>query len=112
MLCNCPCKNSVTGNGKNKPPRLPSYSMGMSIIEETDSDEEILTSMLVGSVNMRLDDIPEKVKGWQKWYPSWQHPQALAREEIGNCYEMMAEYLLTTLQPYLGDEIKTKRSQY
>ena len=115
MSRNCPQKNTVKGNGKNKPPGLPSYSMEMSILEDINNGDDLLDSMPVGSMNMRIDDIPESTEineGWRKWYPSWQHPQALAREKIGNCYEMMAEYLLTTLQPYPGDEIKTKQSQY
>jgi hypothetical protein len=111
MSRNCPTKNTVRGNGNNKPPGVPSYSMNMTIIEDNDSQDNasVLSSMPVGSINMEsIEEIKTASnEDWRKWYPTWKNPQALAREQIGDCYEMTAEYLLTILQPYPGDDLST-----
>jgi len=103
----------MPGNGNNKPPGVPSYSMDMSIIEDVDDSEEVLETMPVGSINMSSDTEPAADSDdWRKWYPSWQLPQTLAREQIGNCYEMTAEYLLTINQPYPGDKPSNEQSEW
>jgi hypothetical protein len=86
--------------------------MDMTLIEDDDDAGDMLSSMPVGSINITDIEIPENMQdeSWRKWYPIWQHPLASAREEIGNCYEMTAEYLLTTFQPYPGDESGTNWS--
>jgi hypothetical protein len=103
---NCPHKNVMPGNGNNRPPGVPSFSMDMTLIEDDNDTGDVLSSMPVGSMNITDIETPEitQDESWRKWYPIWQHPLASAREEIGNCYEMTAEYLLTTFQPYPGDE--------
>lgn len=113
MSRNCPHKKSVKGNGTGKPPGLPSFSMEMNVVEDDNEETQVLDSMPVGSIDVGNIDLnlpineAEPDEGWRKWYPIWQHPQAFAREEIGNCYEMAAEYLLTIFQPYPGDELAT-----
>jgi Zinc knuckle len=105
---NCPHKNNMPGNGNNKPPGVPSYSMEMAVIESDDSGEA-LESMPVGFINVNpevtIQNIPEPIinNEWRKWYPLWQSPKASAPNEIGNCYEMTAECTLTMQQPYPGD---------
>ena len=105
---NCPKRNNVPGNGSNRPPGVPSYSMNMEVIESDDSGET-LESLPVGFIDVSpgtvATEIPEPVidNGWRKWYPDWQDPRALAPCQIGNCYEKTAEYILTIQQPYPGD---------
>jgi hypothetical protein len=110
MSRNCPRKNTIKGNGNNKPPGLPSFSMEMSILEDDSEGNNTLESMPVGVVGIESIDIPNDTsnESWRKWYPIWQSSLAHAKEEIGNCYEMTAEYLLTTFQPYPGDELISK----
>jgi hypothetical protein len=111
MSRNCPHRNTITGSGNNKPPGLPSFGMSMNIIKDDDHGD-ILESMPVGVINVENNVIPEIHeidRNWRKWYPIWQNPLALAREQIGNCYEMTAEYLLTIHQPYPGDTQKKRK---
>jgi hypothetical protein len=110
---NCPRRNTMSGNGNNKPPGVPSYSMTMSLIEDENDSGDVLRSMPVGSIYIldaeMLVDVPEPVvvpsETWREDYPFWQNANALARDRIGNCYEMTAESLLTRFQPYPGDEL-------
>jgi hypothetical protein len=104
---NCPRKNTMSGNGNNKPPGVPSYSMSMemSLLEDDNDTNNVLKSMPVGSVNVMSAEEPEIVpdETWREDYPFWQNADALAREKLGNCYEMTAESFLTRSQPYPGD---------
>jgi hypothetical protein len=108
---NCPHNNTMPGNGGNKPPGIPSYSMNMNLIEEDGKSGEFLESMPVGSISMDVDNNTEFtnhvpiIEEWRKWYPTWQGPRSLARSEIGDCYKMTIEYALTISQPYPGDEL-------
>ena len=108
MSRNCPHKNIMKGNRNNKPPRVPSYSMDMTIIVDDNDIGDVLQDMPVGAISIgpvvaRATDEPNE--DWRKWYPIWKHPQSLAPEQIGECYEMTAEYLLTIHQPYPGDKL-------
>ena len=107
MSRNCPRRNTVKGNGNNKPPGVPSFSMIMDLLEEDLEIEKnkVLESMPVGVVDVDSADVPSEDDDWRKWYPTWMSPMAGPNEEIGNCYEMTAEYLLTKFQPYPGDEL-------
>ena len=42
---------------------------------------------------------------WRNSYPYWSNPNIPARKEIGDCYAMVADAILTTEQPYPGDEL-------
>jgi hypothetical protein len=106
---NCPRKNSMPGNGKNKPPGVPSYSMEMTVIESTEDASDVLDSMPLGSINIETNlNIEPVIKtendDWRKWWPIWQNPASQAQDPIGDCYAMTAEFLLTKFQLYPGDE--------
>ena len=115
MSRNCPNKHTIKGNGNNKPPGIPSYSMDMAFIEDIDSDpdqNETLESMPIGLIGFETGtEEPESAAkdNWRKWYPLWQYPAGSARDQLGNCYEMMAEYILTIQQPYPGDDQAKKK---
>ena len=42
---------------------------------------------------------------WWENYPYWSNPNIFPRSQIGDCYAMMANAILTTQQPYPGDEL-------
>ena len=42
---------------------------------------------------------------WQVNYPYWSIPDIGARRQLGDCYAMVADAILTTEQPYPGDEL-------
>lgn len=88
--------------------------MNMSLIEDLNEDKDFIESLPVGLVNMGpVDDLNYSTptstnaasNAWQKWYPIWQSPGTVARNRIGDCNKMTAEYLLTIMQPYPGDEV-------
>lgn len=87
----------------------------MTVID--DDIRDIIQTMPVGAINVEPMMVPATVEpnkpmeNWRTWYPTWQHSQAQAPEQIGNCYKMTTEYLLTIHQPYPGDKIKGKWTQ-
>jgi reverse transcriptase-like protein/aspartyl protease/zinc knuckle protein len=107
MSKDCPENNSVPGNGTNRPPGIPSYSMQMNLIEDIDDSEEVLESMPVGMMSIGPDTSSEYYyqanPNWRNYYPFGQSLRALGPPNIGDCYAMTTEYLLTILQPYPGD---------
>ena len=106
---NCPHLNSVKGNGGTKPPGIPSYNMEMTLIEDNSDPGEVLESMPVGVIEVKNSSayVRRPTINWRKHYPIWQQPTTLARNQIGDCYEIAAEYQLTISQPYPGDETWT-----
>ena len=90
-----------------------SYSMEMNLIEETTDHDETLESMPLGSIYLEFDSVLEEIShnNWRKNYPIWQSPRSVVQKQIGDCYEMTTEYLLTILQPYPGDEFYGERQR-
>lgn len=41
---------------------------------------------------------------WRKQYPLWKDPGVWARHQIGDCYALVADLIITLSQPYPGDE--------
>jgi len=80
--------------------------MEIDLIEDTSDHDETLESMPVGSIYLESGSVSEEGShnNWQKYYPIWQSSRSVAWKQIGDCYEMTTEYLLTILQPYPGDE--------
>ena len=110
MSRNCPQNNTVKGNGSNKPPGLPSYSMDMTLLEDEPDKNDVLESMPVGvmGIERARTSVSEPDESWHKQYLMWQHDKTQAPDIIGDCYAMTAEYLLTIAQPYPGDELNRK----
>jgi hypothetical protein len=53
----------MPGNGNNKPPGIPSFSMEMTLIEDDNNDpNEVLTSKPVGLIKITTDDIPKDMQ--------------------------------------------------
>ena len=83
----------------------------MTILDEDLDDGDTLETMPVGAINFgepENQEFIESVESWREWYPTWKNPQALAREQIENCYEMASECTLTISQPYPGDDLMQK----
>ena len=68
---------------------------------EFDSKVDILESL-----PLRMIEVKKQNNGnnRQADYPDWDQLEAQTQPEIGDCYAMMAEYILTIQQPYPGDE--------
>lgn len=92
--------------GSKKPLGIPSYSMEMDLVEDLSDSEEILESVPVGYLGMKMGHIPINYDSdnWREYYPIWQQPGLSVRKEIGDCHVMTIEYQLTIQQPYPGDE--------
>ena len=105
MSRNCPERNLLKG-GTNKPPGVPSYSMEMSLVEDISDSKEVLESVPLGYLGMKMNHVPinQEPENWQNYYPIWQQPGLSARQWFGDCHVMTIEYQLTIRQPYPGDE--------
>ena len=95
MARNCPQGNKVKSNS-GKPPGASNFNM------EFDEGVEVLDSLPLGMVELQESDHSENE--WRDNYPEWDQLGARARPVVGDCYAMMAEYILTIQQPYPGDE--------
>ena len=67
---------------------------------EFDEDLEILESLLLRMVDVESQDADYN---WCADYLDWNQLGARTWLEIGDCYTMMAEHILTIQQPYLWD---------
>lgn len=79
---------------------------------ESDDHVEILDSLPLGAIRFDDDDSDQEIAegmrpepDWRENYPLWCMPGIHPRREIGDCYARVACSILTTEQPYPGDEI-------
>ena len=111
MSRNCPDNAIIKLNGRG-PPGASTFSVEPVPAAGTESDDhsEILDSLPLGAVSLETDD-PElpihhwPASDWRERYPHWNNPGILPCRELGDCYAMVAEAILTTQQPYPGDEL-------
>jgi hypothetical protein len=108
MSRNCPDSASVKSQGHG-PPGASTFNI--EPMHETDSDEpaEVLVSLPLGAIafgdSERLTSVlPWPLDEWRQHYPYWNEPQILTRENIGNCYAMVIDSILTMEAPFPGDE--------
>ena len=124
---NCP-RNSVVKSQSKGPPGTSTFNMEFTPYEESDPENEIevLDSLPLGAIFIEDDrqeamdqvlleteeeyqDIADRMRprhpNWREFYPYWCMPGIQPRREIGDCYAMVASSILTTEQPYPGDEI-------
>lgn len=110
MSRNCPLNSTMKGNG-SKPPGIPNYSIEMDLLEHLSDLKETIESMQVGAITLLSEpeieclEQPAPDYDWHENYPWWQWPCRLAREKLGNCLALNAEYMLTIEQPYPGDHL-------
>ena len=111
MSRNCPDNATVHSQGQG-PPGTSAFSMEPTQTAETDSDEpaEVLDSLLLGAMcfsdSEQLTSVqPWPLDEWKYHYPYWYEPNILAQENLGNCYTMMADSILTRTAPFPGDEL-------
>ena len=107
MSRNCPDNASVKSQGQGP---LGASVFSVEPIPEIDSDEhaEVLDSLPLGAMSFgdseRLTSIlPWPLEEWREHYPYWNEPQVLAREDIGDCYAMVMDSILTREAPFPGD---------
>jgi len=76
--------------------------------EASDSAPEVLESMPLGAIDFVTEC--QDFGAWRLGHgitvrePNWLNEAATPRNFIGDCYAMMAEYVLYDYQPYPGDE--------
>lgn len=95
-----------------KPPGKSAFSI-KPIPQEEEGTVEILDSLPLRAVEFdhNCEDIipahheSELQNDWRKRYLYWSKPNIHARREIGDCYALVAEAILTLQQPYPGDEL-------
>ena len=94
MAQNCPQSNKVKSNS-GKPPGASNFSI------EFDNEVKVLESLPLGMV---IFESQEAANNWCTSYLDWDQLGAQTWSEIGDCYAMMAEYILTIQQLYPRDE--------
>jgi hypothetical protein len=82
-------------SGTGKPPGTSNFNI------EFDNEVEVLESLPLGMMELDAPEVP--VDNWRQDYPEWDQLGVRARPVVGDCYAMMAEYILTLQQPYPGD---------
>ena len=94
----------------SRPPGKSSFNIEPTSPLE-DDNVEVLDSLPLGAITFEevrtsspasLWDGPEAE--WRTNYPYWSNPKIGARQQIGDCYTMVADAILTAEQPYPGDE--------
>jgi hypothetical protein len=122
----CPTKWAVKSEGSPKlPPAGPSMFNLEPTSEEYDSEDydEVIDYLSLGALSfgqaeapLHLYEDPEWVdqtasgflgplSEWRENYPRWQDPAVWARRQIGDCYSLVADAILTLAQPFPGDEL-------
>ena len=111
MSRNCPDNATVRSHGQG-PPGASTFNMEPVPLTETDSEEqaEVLDSLPLGAISFgdpeKLTSVaPWSIDEWRAHYPYWNDKNILARENIGDCYTMVADSILTLEPSFPGDEL-------
>ena len=114
----CPTRKIVKSTG-GKPPRTTSFNIEPAINEDDSDGVEVLDGLPVGAIFIDSDgeitvltdssdeddDVPAwPLNEWRDYFPFWNQRGVWTRRQIGDCYLMMADSILTLGQPYPGDE--------
>ena len=59
--------------------------------------------MFFGDSERLTSALPWPIDEWKLHYPYWDEPNMLAQEQIGDCYAMVVDTILTLEAPYPGD---------
>lgn len=94
MVQNCPQGNKIKSTA-GKPPGTSNLNI------EFDDRVKVLESLPLGMVEVESWD---EFHNWHANYPQWDQLGAWTQSKIGDCYAMMAEYILTIQQPYPRDK--------
>ena len=117
----CPTKRTMKASG-SKPPGASTFNIE-PVVDGHESDEfvEVLDSLPLGA--LAFGDLgPEEfnpsnkwmeftapvilgpIEEWRDHYPRWNEPGVWTRRQIGDCYALVADSILTRSQPFPGDE--------
>ncbi|KAF9001165.1 hypothetical protein BDQ17DRAFT_1244713 [Cyathus striatus] len=115
---NCPLGNTVKSDS-NKPPGVSSFNMEISeeVVDETEELESLPFLSIFFNIDIQSGDEPDasivndgsspvgtsSEEGELEWVSY--NPRRRPHRHIGDCYRMMAEYILQGGQYYPGDEI-------
>jgi hypothetical protein len=105
----------------SKPPGTSTFNIEPAEeVISSDDQIEVLEGLPLGAISMGdwddhevLEQRPPVVKmawpglrsDWRNHTPYWMEPGIHARNQIGDCYAMVADMRLTQTQPFPGDEI-------
>jgi hypothetical protein len=93
---NCP-QNNTMKTGGSKPPGVNNFNVELSSKDNSsDMSVEVLESLPLGMI--QFEDTTEQ------YLPNWMRQSKGPRHQIGNAYALRAEFVLTSNQPYVGDE--------
>lgn len=93
MSRNCPDNATVRFHGHG-PPGASTFNI----------EPVPLGAMFFGDPENIAPVLPWPLGEWKSHYPYWKEPRILAREEIGDCYAMVVDSILTLEPPFPGDE--------
>ena len=104
---NCKQWQSVQSSS-SRPPGKSTFNLEPIPFDQNEG-VEILDSLPLGSVTIEnnKEDLPIQllpVNDWRAYYPKWSMPGIMACNAIGDCLAMVTEAILTTQQPYPGDD--------
>jgi hypothetical protein len=109
MSRNCPDNASVKSQGQG-PPGASSFNVEPILETDSEGQPEVLDSLPLGAIGFgdpeRLTSVvPWPLEEWREHYPYWNESCILARENIGDCYAMMIDTILTLEAPFPGDHL-------
>ena len=117
----CPSKRTVISSS-SKPPGASTFNIEPTLEEQSSGDfVEVLDSlplgaMAFGNLNPSLYNPSKKwmeltapvlfnpINGWRDSYSHWKEEGVWAQRQIGDCYALVVNSLLTLSQPFPGDE--------
>jgi len=92
---NCP-KNNTVKMGGSKPPGVNNFNVELSSKDNSsDMSVEVLEGLPLGMIQFEESN---------EHLPSWMRRSKGPRHQIGRAYALRAEFVLTSNQPYFGDE--------
>ena len=118
MSRNCPDNTTVRSHGQG-PPGTSAFSMEPVPETESEGQTEVLDSLPLGAMYFGDSEqgtsvYPWPAEEWRDHYPYWKEPCVFARANIGDCYAMVVDSILTLEAPFPGDhffEIPTLRPE-
>ena len=118
----CPSKRTMRASG-SKPPGATMFNIEPAMDEQVSEEQvEVLDSLPLGAMAFEDEDpdqydpstkwsewtapvILGPIEEWRDSYPRWKDPGVWTRREIGDCYALVADSILTLSQPFPGDEL-------
>ena len=107
MSRNCPDNATVKSHGHG-PPGASAFNVEPVPEVESDESAEVLDSLPLGAIcfgdqEQATSVMPWPIEEWKDHYPYWNELSVLPRVNIGDCYAMVVDCILTLDAPFPGD---------